>query len=278
VRICSVRAPEGPALAVYVDGRVSALTPRAADLTDALESLQDGGEPALADGHEADPELGPPLAPGKVVAVGLNYPMHAEESSEAPPAEPLLFAKFPSSVTGPGDPIVIDRELTERVDWEVELGVIVGRRMRHVPEAETLEHVFGYTVANDVSARDVQFGDGQWTRGKSFDTFCPIGPVIVTADELGPPDDLRLTTRVNRELMQDDSTRNMIFDVREILAFCSRCFTLEPGDLVLTGTPSGCGEFMDPKRSLQSGDVVEVAIEGIGAIENPVVEMNGGAR
>ena len=210
-----------------------------------------------------------------MVAVGLNYPMHAEESSEAPPAEPLLFAKFPSSVTGPGDPIVIDRGLMERVDWEVELGVVVGQRMRHVPADEALDYVFGYTVANDVSARDVQFGDGQWTRGKSFDTFCPIGPVIVTADELARPDDLRLTTRVNGELMQDDSTANMIFDVREILAFCSRCFTLEPGDLVLTGTPSGCGEFMDPRRSLQSGDVVEVAVEGIGAIENPVVDDAG---
>lgn len=258
-------------VASYVDGGAWALDPRVEELTDVLDSLLGGGEPGLASAPEADAELGPPLIPGKIVAVGLNYPMHAEESSEAAPELPLVFAKFPSAVVGPSDAIVIDDALMERVDWEVELGVVIGRRMRNVAAVETLDHVFGYTVANDVSARDVQFGDGQWTRGKSFDTFCPIGPVVVTADELGTPDDLRMTTKVNGELMQDDSTASMIFDVPEILAFCSRCFTLEPGDLVLTGTPSGCGEFMDPPRSLSPGDVVEVAIEGIGAIESPVV-------
>jgi 5-carboxymethyl-2-hydroxymuconate isomerase len=258
-------------VASYVDGGAWALEPRVGALTEVLAAVLDGDEPGLAGAAERAPALGPPLIPGKIVAVGLNYPMHAAESSEPAPESPLLFAKFPSAVIGPTDAIVIDDELMERVDWEVELGVVVGRRMRHVSAEDALDHVFGYTVANDVSARDVQFGDGQWTRGKSFDTFCPIGPVVVTADELGPPDDLRLTTRVNGELMQDDSTASMIFGVPEILAFCSRCFTLEPGDLVLTGTPSGCGEFMDPPRSLSPGDVVEVAIEGIGAIESPVV-------
>ena len=172
---------------------------------------------------------------------------------------------------GPSAPIVIDPQLAQRVDWEVELAVVVGRRMRNVREDEALDHVFGFTVANDVSARDVQFADGQWTRGKSFDSFCPLGPVVVTPDELGPVGDLRLTTRVNGELMQDDSTRNMIFDVPELLAFCSRSFTLEPGDVLLTGTPDGCGEFMDPPRSLSPGDIVEVSVEGIGVLRNEVV-------
>jgi 5-carboxymethyl-2-hydroxymuconate isomerase len=157
------------------------------------------------------------------------------------------------------------------VDWEVELAVVIGRRMRNVPVEAALDYVFGYTVANDVSARDVQFSDGQWTRGKSFDTFCPLGPVVVTPDEIGALDGLRLTTKVNGELMQDDTTANMIFGVAEILAYCSRNFTLEPGDVVLSGTPSGCGEFMDPPRSLAPGDVVEVAVEGIGALRNSVV-------
>jgi 5-carboxymethyl-2-hydroxymuconate isomerase len=237
-----------------------------------IGSVMDGEAPAL-DGAPASDPLGPPLLPGKVVAVGLNYRTHADESGIAAPEQPLIFAKFPSSVIGPSDPIVIDPALTKRVDWEVELAVVVGRRMRNVPVEAALEHVFGYTVANDVSARDVQFGDGQWTRGKSFDSFCPLGPVVVTADELGPPDDLRVTTRVNGELMQDDSTANMIFGVAELLAFCSRCFTLEPGDVLLSGTPDGCGEFMDPPRSLAPGDLVEVAVEGIGTLANRVVEV-----
>jgi 5-carboxymethyl-2-hydroxymuconate isomerase len=215
---------------------------------------------------------GPPLRPGKIVAIGLNYADHAREAGIALPSQPLVFAKFPSSVIGPDEDIVIDRSLTERVDWEVELAVVVGRPLRHETPQSALEGVFGYTVANDVSARDVQFGDGQWVRGKSFDTFCPLGPEIVTPDELGDVQALALRTRVNGELVQDSSTREMIFGVAEILAFCSRCFSLEPGDVVLTGTPWGCGEFMQPQRSLAGGDVVEVEVEGIGVLRNRVVE------
>jgi 2-keto-4-pentenoate hydratase/2-oxohepta-3-ene-1,7-dioic acid hydratase in catechol pathway len=273
VRFCSLRTPDAPAVAVVVDDAPRAVTPRVAGLATLLGSVMDGEAPTLDGAPAADPQLGPPLLPGKVVAVGLNYRTHADESGIAAPEQPLIFAKFPSSVIGPSDPIVIDPGLTKRVDWEVELAVVIGRRMRNVPVEGALEHVFGYTVANDVSARDVQFGDGQWTRGKSFDSFCPLGPVVVTADELGPPDDLRVTTRVNGELMQDDSTANMIFGVAELLAFCSRCFTLEPGDVLLSGTPDGCGEFMDPPRSLAPGDVVEVAVEGIGTLANRVVEV-----
>jgi 2-keto-4-pentenoate hydratase/2-oxohepta-3-ene-1,7-dioic acid hydratase in catechol pathway len=161
-------------------------------------------------------------------------------------------------------------ELTARVDWEVELGVVIGRRARDVSREEALAHVFGFTVANDVSARDLQFSDGQWVRAKSLDSFCPVGPVVVTADEVGDPQALRLTTRVNGELVQDATTDLMVFDVATLISFCSRSFTLEPGDLLLTGTPWGCGEFMEPKRSLSAGDVVECGIDGIGVLRNPV--------
>jgi 5-carboxymethyl-2-hydroxymuconate isomerase len=217
-----------------------------------------------------------PLRPGKIVAVGLNYLDHVQETGMEAPSRPLLFAKLPSSVVGPDAEIVVDRRVAERVDWEVELGVVVGRTMRDVPAADALGHVFGYTVGNDVSARDVQFGDGQWMRGKSLDTFCPVGPRLVTADAIGDPQALRLTTTVNGEVVQSSSTAKMIFGVAEILAFCSRSFTLDPGDLVLTGTPWGCGEFMEPKRSLHHGDVVETFVERIGVLRNPVREVHAG--
>jgi 5-carboxymethyl-2-hydroxymuconate isomerase len=213
-----------------------------------------------------------PLRPGKIVAVGLNYLDHVRESGMEPPSAPLLFAKFPSSVIGDGAPIEIDADLTQRVDWEVELGVVIARPTRDVATADALDHVFGYTVANDISARDLQFADGQWVRGKSLDTFCPLGPRVVTGDELGDPQDLRLTTRVNGDLVQDSRTASMIFGVAELIAFCSQAFTLDPGDVILTGTPWGCGEFMNPPRHLRPGDVVEAEIEGIGKLANAVTE------
>ena len=226
------------------------------------------GEPL---GALADADVLAPVIPGKIVAIGANYRDHIREAGMEEPKAPLIFAKFPSSVIGPDAPIVIDQTLTERVDWEVELAVVIGTRMRHVPIERVFEHVLGYTVANDVSARDVQFGDGQWIRGKSFDTFCPLGPVLMMADEVPTPQALRLATRHNGETMQDSSTAEMLFKIDELLAYCSRCFTLEPGDVILTGTPWGCGEFMTPKRSLKPGDVIEVEIEGIGRLTNPVV-------
>ncbi|MFD9950397.1 fumarylacetoacetate hydrolase family protein [Nonomuraea sp. NPDC059023] len=213
-----------------------------------------------------------PLRPGKIVAIGLNYLDHIREAGMDEPRRPLMFAKFPSSVIGPGEPIVIDSGLTERVDWEVELAAVIGTPLRNVTGDEALAGVAGYTVANDVSARDLQFADGQWTRGKSLDTFCPLGPVVVTPDELGDPQDLKLWTRVNGETVQDSSTAEMLFGVAELLAFCSRAFTLEPGDVVLTGTPWGCGEFMNPRRSLRPGDTVETGVEGIGVLVNPVTD------
>lgn len=192
------------------------------------------------------------------------------------PDLPLVFAKFSSSVIGPDEPIVVDPELTSEVDWEVELGVVVGQQMRGIRAEDALRHVFGYVVANDVSARDIQFSDGQWVRGKSLDTFCPLGPVVVTADELTDPQSVRLQTRVNGVTMQDSSTEDMAFSVAELLAFCSQSFTLEPGDLLLTGTPWGCGAFREPKVFLEPGDVVEVEADGIGVLRNPV-ETNGGS-
>ncbi len=269
MRIYNVRTADGWALATEADGRLVSLS--TADQPDEvlgeLCTPADGGDDL---GPVSEATLGAPLRPGKIVAIGLNYRDHIAEAGLDEPSAPLVFAKFPSSLAGPHDPIVIDRELTARVDWEVELGVVIGTRMQDVETADALDHVFGYTVANDVSARDLQFGDGQWVRGKSLDTFCPVGPAVVTADDVADPQSLRLQTWVNGEPVQDSSTSKMVFGVAEILSFCSRAFTLEPGDLVITGTPWGCGEFMDPQRSLQPGDLVEMEIAGLGRLRNPV--------
>jgi 5-carboxymethyl-2-hydroxymuconate isomerase len=267
MRIAAVRMSDRTQLVADVDGDHLRLDFEG----DLLSLLRAGVEPHdLAVGDAVAGELAAPLHPGKIVAIGLNYLDHIRESKLPQPDEPLVFAKFPSSVTGPRDPIVVDGELTQLVDWEVELGVVVGRRMRHVSVDTALGHVFGYTVGNDVSARDVQFSESQWTRGKSFDTFCPLGPVVVTAEEIPDPQALAIRTRVNGEVMQDSSTAEMLFGVAELLAFCSRSFTLEPGDLLLTGTPWGCGYFMDPPRALEVGDVVECEVEGIGVLRNTV--------
>jgi len=208
--------------------------------------------------------------PGKIVAIGLNYMDHVRESGAEPPKQPLVFCKFTTSLIGDGEEIKIPRALTERVDWEVELAAIIGKTARNVSVEDALSYVGGYTVANDVSARDLQFADVQWVRAKSLDTFCPIGPKVVQLDD---PQNLKLITRVNGETVQDSNTSEMIFGVAELISFCSHSFTLEEGDMILTGTPWGCGEFMDPKRSLKGGDVVECEIEGIGVLRNPVVEI-----
>ena len=272
MRLANVQMQDGQKLVVDRDGDYRHLD---FDL-DLLSLVRAGIDPQdLAVGTAATGDLAAPLQPGKIVAIGLNYLDHIRESKLPQPKQPLVFAKFPSSIIGPNDEIVVDAGLTTQVDWEVELGVIVGRRMRNVAVDTALDYVFGYTVGNDVSARDVQFSESQWTRGKSFDTFCPIGPVVVTPDEIPDPQVLALRTRVNGELMQDSSTAEMLFGVAELLAFCSRSFTLEPGDLVLTGTPWGCGYFMDPRRSLVSGDVVECEVEHIGVLRNAVVAAAG---
>jgi 2-keto-4-pentenoate hydratase/2-oxohepta-3-ene-1,7-dioic acid hydratase in catechol pathway len=212
--------------------------------------------------------LGPVPRPGKIVAIGRNYREHVdEEGSDAPPA-PLVFSKWPSSVVGDGAEIRWDPTLTAQVDYEAELAVVIGRTARRVNEADALDHVLGYTCLNDVSARDLQFGDGQWARGKSLDTFCPMGPVLVTADEIPDPQALDISCRVGTELRQDANTRQMYFGVAAIISYCSRSFSLEPGDVIATGTPGGVGIFRDPPVLLGDGDVVVVEIERIGRLVN----------
>jgi 2,4-diketo-3-deoxy-L-fuconate hydrolase len=208
--------------------------------------------------------------PGKIVCVGLNYRDHAEEQGAELPAAPLLFANFTTALIGPGEPIVIP-PLVTKCDYEAELGVVIGSRVRNVSRENALEAVAGYICANDVSARDLQFADGQWTRGKSPDTFCPVGPRLVPASEVADPHNLRIRALVNGEPLQDSTTANLIFGVDEIIAYASQTSTLEPGDLILTGTPAGVGVFREPPRLLQPGDVVTVEIEGLGELTNPVV-------
>lgn len=211
----------------------------------------------------------PPVSrPSKIVALGLNYKDHAEESKGKVPETPLLFAKFPSSLTGHMNHITWDRTVTKKVDFEAELAVIIGQSVYRVPEEDALRAVFGYTCANDVSARDLQFGDGQWVRGKSLDSFCPLGPWIVTPDELPDPHSLKIQCSVNNHLMQDSHTSLMMFRIPEIISFLSRHFTLNPGDIILTGTPSGVGVFREPSVYLKDGDEVVVEIEGIGRLVN----------
>jgi 2-keto-4-pentenoate hydratase/2-oxohepta-3-ene-1,7-dioic acid hydratase in catechol pathway len=207
--------------------------------------------------------------PQKIVCVGLNYRDHAEEQGTALPTAPLLFAKWPNTLIGPGEPIVIP-PVTKEVDYEAELGVVIGERVRGVSEQNALEAVRGYLCLNDVSARDLQFSDKQWVRGKSLDTFCPVGPELVPAQNVADPQALAIRAIVNGEVLQDSSTAQMIFSVAQIVAHVSRAITLEPGDLIATGTPAGVGAFRDPPIWLQPGDEVTIEIEGIGALTNPV--------
>jgi 2-keto-4-pentenoate hydratase/2-oxohepta-3-ene-1,7-dioic acid hydratase in catechol pathway len=207
--------------------------------------------------------------PGKIICVGLNYRDHAEETGAEIPKAPLLFAKWGNTLIGHGDPIVLPPESRE-VDYEAELGVVIGTGGRHIAEAQALDHVRGYICVNDVSARDLQFADGQWTRGKSPDTFCPVGPRLVPREEIADPQALAIRCILNGETMQDSSTANMIFSVAEIISYVSRTVTLDPGDLIATGTPAGVGVFRDPKVLLEDGDEVTVEIEGVGALTNPV--------
>jgi 2-keto-4-pentenoate hydratase/2-oxohepta-3-ene-1,7-dioic acid hydratase in catechol pathway len=207
--------------------------------------------------------------PGKIVCVGLNYRDHAEEQGAELPEEPLLFAKWPNALIGPGEPIVIP-PLVTRCDYEAELGVVIGARVTRISKENALEAVRGYVCANDVSARNLQFKDGQWSRGKSVDTFCPVGP-LAAAPDVGDPHALRIRAIVSGEVLQDSTTANLIFGVDEIISHASQTLTFEPGDLVLTGTPAGVGVFRNPPRMLQPGDEVTIEIERVGALTNPVV-------
>jgi acylpyruvate hydrolase len=207
--------------------------------------------------------------PSKIVCVGLNYRDHAEEQGTELPKAPLLFAKWPNALIGPGEPIVLPAA-SQQVDYEAELGVVIGSRCRGLTRENALDAVGGYICVNDVSARDLQFADGQWTRGKSPDTFCPVGPRLVPREEIADPDDLAIRCILNGDTMQDSSTSNMIFSVAELLEYVTRTMTLEPGDLIATGTPAGVGVFRDPQVLLKDGDEVTVEVEGLGALTNPV--------
>jgi 2-keto-4-pentenoate hydratase/2-oxohepta-3-ene-1,7-dioic acid hydratase in catechol pathway len=212
--------------------------------------------------------LNPIGRPSKIVCVGRNYMDHIRETNSTPPEQPLLFAKFPSSLNDPTGDITWSTALTGEVDFEAELAVIIGKPCRRVREEDALGYVAGYTAANDVSARDIQFGDGQWIRGKSLDTFCPLGPAFVTADEIPDPQKLTIRALLNDKIMQDSTTADMIFSVAHVIAFCSQTFSWEPGDVLLTGTPEGTGLGRDPKVYMHNGDVIAVEVERIGRLEN----------
>jgi 2-keto-4-pentenoate hydratase/2-oxohepta-3-ene-1,7-dioic acid hydratase in catechol pathway len=248
-----------------VDGE--AVVPMGPDLVEYLATgrVEDGEPVALSDVVL----LAPVPRPGKVVAIGLNYRDHAAESEQPIPEEPILFAKFANSVIGPGEAIRIP-PATQSPDYEAELGVVIGRTAREVDRTDALTYVAGYTCANDVSARDLQLRVSQWTRGKAVDTFLPLGPWLVTADEIPDPDRLAIRCLLNGEVMQDSNTDQMIFGVAELVSFISQTMTLEPGDVISTGTPPGVGFLRDPPRLLREGDEVTVELERIGTLTNPV--------
>jgi 2,4-didehydro-3-deoxy-L-rhamnonate hydrolase len=209
--------------------------------------------------------------PGKVLCSGINYRSHFQENPEAIlPEEPFFFAKMPSAVIGPNQPIRIPRH-SKQVDFEIEFAVVIGKTMKQTPEPDVLEHIFGYTILHDVSARDVQFRNNQITLGKNFDTFCPIGPCIVTRDEVPHPDQIGLRTFLNGQKMQDGSTADWLFSLAQLLSFLSERMTLEPGDIVSTGTPAGVGVFRKPPIFLRSGDVVRLEADHLGTLQNEVV-------
>jgi len=214
-----------------------------------------------------------PLAPLNILALGINYRQHGDEFAMSYPEQPLLFLKATTSVIGPDEPILLPRAGAEHVDYEAELAVVIGRRAKNISPGEAMEHIFAYTCANDVSARDWQLDKqkGQWARGKSFDTFCPLGPWLVTRDEVEDPGNLRVRCLVNGQVLQDASTADMIFPVAAIVSNLSLSMTLEPGTVILTGTPQGVGFTRTPPVFLRDGDTVSVEVERIGTLTNPVL-------
>lgn len=210
-----------------------------------------------------------PLRPGKILCVGRNYAEHAKELGNAVPEAPLLFLKAPSSVIGHGEAITWNASVCEQVDWEGELAVVIGKRAKNVKAEDALKYVYGYSIGVDISARDLQNKEPQWTRAKSMDTFCPLGPVITTHDEIPDPQALKLETVISGQKMQDGHTSDMIHSVAALIAYASQFFTLEAGDVLLTGTPAGVGKGQNPPRFLQDGDTVSVTIEKIGTLTNP---------
>lgn len=285
MRIGRIRTPEGMTFAVAPDERswvqVASLGIAVND-TRELITKWDEISRALDDENAASTReisefASPVVHPGKIVAIGLNYMDHIRETGSDVPERVVAFAKYPSSLNGPYDDIVVDPSLTKKADYEAELAAIIGQPTRSVSAANALAHVFGYCVANDVSARDEQAADSQFSRSKSMDTFCPIGPWITTADEVREPQNLQIQSWVNGELRQSSNTREMIFSLAIIIEYLSKTMTLEPGDVILTGTPHGVGLGNRPPKFLKGGDLVRCQIEGLGFIENPIVSPVGSA-
>jgi 2,4-diketo-3-deoxy-L-fuconate hydrolase len=215
--------------------------------------------------------LAPIPRPGKILCSGINYRSHLQENPNAIlPEEPFFFAKLPSTVIGPSQPIICPRRRSQQVDYEIEFAIVIGSKMKDTAESDAIEHVFGYTILHDVSARDVQFRGNQITLGKNFDTFCPIGPCVVTRDEISRPDRISLKTYLNGQIMQDGSTSDWLFSLPQLLSFLSQRITLEPGDIVSTGTPAGVGVFRKPPIFLKLGDIVRLEADQIGVLQNNV--------
>jgi len=273
-------AQQQPQYAVLLDERLIPLSelmdqpPTDATLFARLsEVAQAAARADLSRGVAVPENLLPPVPPPeKILCIGLNYLDHAIETGAEPPTEPIVFSKFNTALVGHGDPIVLPAA-SSQVDYEAELVVVIGRRARHVAVADALSYVAGYTCGHDVSARDWQKGrpGGQWLLGKSFDTFAPLGPCLVTADEIPDPSNLRVQMVIGDQMLQDSTTAQLIFDVPQLIAHLSSIMTLKPGDLIYTGTPPGVGAARQPPRFLQPGDVCSVVIEGIGQLTNPCV-------
>ena len=277
MKLCryGAKGAEKPGL-IDADGRIRDLSAHVADITVGTIAAVAAIDPATLPVVEGEPRYGVPVKGiGKIVAIGLNYRDHAIESNLPIPTEPVMFAKAVSSLTGPNDFVMLPEGSTHS-DWEVELGFIVGKTARYVSEADALSHVAGYVLANDVSERFNQKERGsQWSKGKGHDTFCPVGPWLVTPDEIADPMDLDMHLDVNGVRMQTGNTRTMIFNLAEIISYASRYVTLEPGDLVITGTPPGVGEGKKPEKIfLKAGDVMELAIAGLGSQRQDVVAFD----
>ncbi|MBC2733661.1 MAG: fumarylacetoacetate hydrolase family protein [Desulfobacteraceae bacterium] len=261
---------------LWKDGRI-------VDLRQHFPEMPDIGEPFFRDGwiqkiagladegHPMDVRLGPPVArPSKLICLGKNYLEHAQEGNFEAPEKPLLFAKAPSALSGPKDPIILPRSCGQ-VDWEVELALVVGREGKRISRDRAWDYIAGYAVMNDVSGREAQFGDGQWFRGKSFDTFAPLGPALVTPDEIPDIRNLQLTAMVDDQVMQTGNTCDLVFDIPHLMAYISEDITLLPGDVISTGTPAGVGIFRTPPITLAAGNVVTCRIDMLGELVNTVV-------
>ena len=258
----------GPLVPNTMDELLADWTSGSARLSEAAQHASAGAGSSLDDTHL----LAPLARPGKIACAGVNYKLHASEQNREAPDHPVMFAKFATAVVGPGDDIRWSPKLTQAVDFEAELAVVIGRSCRRVSVDSALDFVAGYTCLNDVSARDLQYSDKQFVRSKSLDTFCPIGPWLATPEEIPDPQNLSIKCIVNGEVMQDSNTNDMVFSVAELVSFCSQAFTLEPGDVIATGTPGGVGWFREPRRMLKDGDEVIVEIERVGRLVNHCVE------